>query len=166
MQDRVDKSSLFNAEVRAEIDAWIAKYPPQHKQSAVMAALRVVQDDNGGYLTRDLMDQVASYLDMAPIAVYEVATFYSMYELKPVGRHKLCVCTNLSCMINGADKVLDHLQQRLQIGLNEVTEDGRFSLKEVECLGACGGAPVVQLGNKYYERLTSEGLDKIIDELD
>ncbi len=161
-----DKESLFSQEVRGEIDKWIAKYPAEWKQSAVMAALRIVQDDNGGYLTEELMDKVAAYLDMPPIAVYEVATFYSMYELKPVGRHKICVCTNVSCMINGSDRIVEHMERRLGIKLGETTEDGRFTLKEVECLGACGGAPMFQIGNKYYENLTPELVDSILDGLE
>ncbi|MCG8428282.1 MAG: NADH-quinone oxidoreductase subunit NuoE [Chromatiales bacterium] len=161
-----DRESLFSAEVRAEIDKWVAKYPGEWSQSAVMAALRVVQDDNGGYLTEPLMDKVAAYLNMPPIAVYEVATFYSMYELKPVGQHKVCVCTNVSCMINGSDKIVEHMEKRLGIKLGGTTEDGKFTLKEVECLGACGGAPMFQIGNKYYENLTPELVDSILDGLE
>ena len=131
-----------------------------------MAALRIVQDDNGGYLTQELMDKVAAYLDMPPIAVYEVATFYSMYELKPVGKHKVCVCTNVSCMIKGSDKVVEHMESKLGIKLGETTEDGKFTLKEVECLGACGGAPMFQIGNKYFENLTPELVDSILDGLE
>jgi NADH-quinone oxidoreductase subunit E len=112
------------------------------------------------------MDDVAAYLDMPPIAVYEVATFYSMYEHKPVGRHKICLCTNVSCMINNCDSIYEHLKNRLGIGFGEVTEDGRFSIKEVECLGACGGAPMMQIGDKYYENLTPEIVDSILEELD
>jgi len=160
------KASLFTPEIRAEIDRWIAKYPEEWRQSAVMAALQIVQDDNGGYLTQELMDQVAAYLDMPPIAVYEVATFYSMYELKPVGRHKVCVCTNVSCMINGSDKIVEHMEKKLGIKLGETTGDGKFSLKEVECLGACGGAPMFQIGTNYYENLTKELVDSILEGLE
>ncbi len=157
---------LISKESRADIDRWIAKYPADQKQSAVMAALRIVQDQNGGHLTTELMDAVAEYLEMDPIAVYEVATFYSMYEMKPVGRHKICVCTNISCMLCGSDGIVEHLQKRLGIGFGEVTPDGRFSLKEVECLGACVGAPMFQIGEHYYEHLTPEKVDQILDELD
>jgi NADH-quinone oxidoreductase subunit E len=159
-------SELISAESRAEIDKWIAKYPPEQKQSAVMAALRIVQDANGGYLTTELMDAVAEYLEMPSISVYEVATFYSMYELEPVGRHKICVCTNISCMLCGSDDVVAHLRKRLNIGLGETTEDGRITLKEVECLGACVGAPMLQIGEHYYENLTPESIDQILDGLD
>ena len=164
--DPVDKEALFTPEIRAEIDQWIAKYPPEWRQSAVMAGLRILQDHNGGWLTRQLMDDLAAYLDMPEVAVYEVATFYSMYELEPVGRHKLCVCTNVSCMLNGSDRVVEHLEKRLGVKLGETTADGRFTLKEVECLGACGGAPVMQLGRQYYENLTPEILDSILDGLE
>jgi len=160
------KASLFTPEIRAEIDRWIAKYPEEWRQSAVMAALQIVQENNGGYLTQELMDQVATYLDMPPIAVYEVATFYSMYELKPVGRHKVCVCTNVSCMINGSDKIVEHMEKKLGIKLGETTGDGKFTLKEVECLGACGGAPMFQIGTKYYENLTTELVDSILEGLE
>jgi len=160
------KDSLFTPEICAEIDRWIAKYPGEWRQSAVMAALRLVQESNGGWLDRKLMDDVACYLGMPPIAVYEVASFYSMYELKPVGRHKICVCTNISCMLNDADRIVSHLCMRLGARLGETTVDGRFTLKEVECLGACGGAPMMQIGKQYYENLTPEILDSILDTLD
>ena len=163
---QVNKEELFEPEVRAEIDRWIAKYPAEWKQSACMAALTIVQDANGGWLTTDLMDKVAAYLDMAPIAVYEVATFYSMYELKPVGRHKICVCTNVSCMVCGSEAIVAHLESSLGIGLGETTDDGRFTLREVECLGACGGAPMMQIGHKYYENLTTDLIDSILAELE
>lgn len=162
----VDKSGLFSEQVRQQIDKWIAKYPPEWKQSAVMGALRVVQEDNGGWLTTELMDKVAAYLDMAPIAVYEVASFYSMYEHKPVGKHKICMCTNISCMLNGSDNLVQHLEDRLSIKLGETTKDGQYTLKEVECLGACVGAPMMQIGDKYYENLTPELLDSILDSLE
>ena len=165
-QEAIGKTELFTPEVRAEIEQWIAKYPEEWKQSAVMAALRIVQEDNGGWLSTELMNQVADYLDMPQIAVYEVATFYSMYELKPVGRHKICICTNVSCMINNAARIVEHLHERLGIGLGETTEDGRFTLKEVECLGACGGAPMLQIGKQYYENLTPEIIDSILDGLE
>lgn len=157
---------LLSTETRAAIDRWLAKYPPDQKQSAVMGALSVVQEQNGGWLTTELMDAVAAYLEMPPIAVYEVATFYSMYELKPVGRHKICVCTNMSCMLCGSEKIVNHLQEKLGIGFKETTADGRFTLKEVECLAACGGAPVVQIGQQYYENLTPEKIDEILAKLE
>ncbi len=150
----------------AEIEKYLAKYPEDQRQSAVMGALHAVQDDNGGYLTTELMDAIADYIGMPRIAVYEVATFYSMYELKPVGKHKICICTNISCQICGADEIVSHLNNKLGIKFGEATEDGRFSLKEVECLGACGGAPMFQIGRNYYENLTTEKVDQILDSLD
>ena len=162
----VVKTALFTPEIRKEIDGEIAKYPDEWKQSACMASLRIVQDANAGWLTQQLMDDVAAYLDMPNIAVYEVATFYSMYELKPVGRHKVCVCTNVSCMINGSDRIVEHLEKKLEVKLGGTTGDGRYSLKEVECLGACGGAPMMQIGRQYYENLTPEIVDSILDGLE
>jgi len=160
------KLDLITAESKADIDNWIAKYPADKKQSAVMAALRIVQDQNGGYLTDPLIDAIAEYLDMPAIAVYEVATFYSMYERKPVGKVKICVCTNISCMLCGSDGVVEHLENKLGIKMGETTGDGMFTLKEVECLGACVNAPVMQIGNQYYEKLTKEKIDKLIESLD
>ena len=160
------KLALISAASKAEIDDWIGRYPRDQKQSAVMSALRIVQDQNGGWLTRDLIDAVAEYLEMPAIAVYEVASFYSMYEHQPVGRHKICVCTNISCLLRGSDDVMGHLREKLGIGPGEVTADGRFSIKIVECLGACGGAPMMQIGREYYENLTPEKIDSILDALE
>jgi NADH-quinone oxidoreductase subunit E len=159
------KLHLINENSRQEIDRWISKYPADKKQSAVMSALRIVQDQNRGFLTEDLMDAVAEYLEMRPIAVYEVATFYSMYELEPVGKHKICICTNISCMLCGSDTVVEHISKKLGIKFGETTLDGRFTLKEVECLGACVNAPVIQIGDKYYENLTPEKIDQVLDSL-
>jgi NADH-quinone oxidoreductase subunit E len=159
---KTKSSELLSSAVRAEIDQWVAKYPPDQKQSAVMAALRIVQDANGGSLNIELMDAVAAYLDMPPMAVYEVATFYSMYELKPVGKHKVCVCTNISCMLRGSEEIVDHLEKKLGVKLGETTADGKVTLKEVECLGACTGAPMLQIGNTYHEHLTPEKVDEIL----
>ena len=160
------KIQLISDQSRAEIDRWIKKYPEEQKRSAVMSALRIVQDQNNGYLTNDLMDAVAEYLDMPSIAVYEVATFYSMYELEPVGRHKICICTNISCMLCGSDNIVGHLTKQLGIKLGQTTPDGRFTLKEVECLGACVDAPMFQIGDTYYGNLTADKIDKILEGLD
>ena len=157
------KSDLLSAHARAEIDHWLTRYPADRKQSAVLAALREVQHENGGYLTAELMDAVADYLDMPPIAVYEVATFYSMFELKPVGRHSIAVCTNISCMLRGGDTVLAYIEKKLGIKLGESTPDGKFYLKrEEECLAACCGAPMMQVDHVYYENLTPEKVDQIL----
>ena len=131
-----------------------------------MAALHIAQDANGGSLTTEVMDAIADYLEMPRIAVYEVATFYSMYELKSVGKYKIAVCTNISCMLCGSDEIVDHLNNKLGIKFGETTPDKKFSLKEVECLGACGGAPMFQIGKQYYENLTAEKVDQILDGLE
>ena len=160
------KLHLITDDSRVEIDSCIAKYPADKKQSATMPALRILQDQNGGWLTTDLMDAVAEYLEISSMAVYEVATFYSMYEHKPVGRHKICVCTNISCKLRDSDSVVKHLNEKLGISFGEVTEDSKFSLKEVECLGACVGAPMMQIGRDYYENLTPEKIDSILEGLE
>ena len=148
-----------------KIDREIAKYPPDQKQSAVMSALIIAQDEKG-WLPTEVMDFVAQYLGMPPVAVYEVATFYSMYNLKQVGRHKLTVCTCLPCGLQGALDAADHLQEKLGIGFNETTADGSFTLKEGECMGACAMAPVVLVNNKkMHDYMTPEKLDQLIETL-
>jgi NADH-quinone oxidoreductase subunit E len=152
--------------VREEIDRWVAKFPPDRKRSAVISALHAVQHENDGYLTADLMDAVAAYLGLAPIQVYEVATFYSMFETKPVGRHHVSVCTNISCMLRGSQQVVEHVEKKLGIKTGESTPDGRIYLKrEEECLAACTGAPMMMVDHVYHESLTPERIDKILDEL-
>ena len=149
--------------VCAEIDRWVQKYPPGKQQSALLSALRLVQEANSGWLTTALMDAVADYLSIPKIAVYECATFYSMYNRKPVGRHTLCVCTNISCLLRGSEQIVEHLEKRLAIKVGETTADGEFTLKEAECLAACGGAPVLQVDDKqYYENLTPEKVDELL----
>jgi NADH-quinone oxidoreductase subunit E len=156
---------LLNPESLAKIDKAIAKYPPDQKQSAVMAALTIAQDEKG-WLSTETMDFVAAYLGMPSIAVYEVASFYTMYDLKPVGRNKLSICTNLPCALQGANKAAEHLKQKLGIGFGETTADGAFTLKESECMGACGDAPVVIRNNKKMLcAMTADKLDKLIEEL-
>ena len=159
-------NTLLSAHARAEIDRWLQRYPADQKRSGVMQALTIVQEENGGWLTEALMDAVADYLNLSKIAVYEVATFYTLYNLKPVGRHTISVCTNISCMLNGSQKIVDHLKKRLEIKTNETTADGKFTLREVECLAACAAAPMFQIGKKYYENLTPEKVDAIIAELE
>jgi len=152
--------------IRDEIDDWLTRYPDDQKQSAILGALRAVQHELG-YLPVEKMDAVAEYLDMSAIAVYEVASFYSMFELEPVGKHTIAVCTNLSCMLCGADEIVDHLETKLDISLGETTSDGKFYLKqEEECLAGCCGAPMMQVDHVYYEKLSIEKVDKILSELD
>lgn len=160
-------SQILSHHAREEIDRWVAKYPEDRKQSAVLAALREAQHDNGGYLTTELMDAVADYLGLPPIAVYEVASFYSMFELKPVGRHSISVCTNISCMLCGGETILSYIEKKLGVRLGESTPDGRFYLKrEEECLAACSSAPMMQIDHVYYEHLTREKVDQILDSLE
>ena len=155
----------LSSSVREKIDRWITRYPSEHKRSGVFEALRLVQEENSGSLTVSLMDAVADYLAMPKIAVYEVATFYTMYHLDPVGKHIINLCTNVSCMLNGSEKILEHLKQKLGIDLNQTTPDGQFTLKEVECLGACIAPPACQIGKRYYENLTPEKVDELLQEL-
>ena len=159
------KEDLFNADVRQQIDTWVLKFPANHAQSAVIPALHILQDNNNGWLSKDLMDKLATYLGMPSISVYEVATFYTMYELEPVGKNKISVCTNISCMLRGSEEIVEHLKQRLGISFGETTDDGLVTLKEVECLGACCGAPMLQLNRDYHEHLTLEKIDKLVDGL-
>jgi NADH-quinone oxidoreductase subunit E len=161
------KHELLSEHTREVIDVWVRKYPPERKQSAVLAALREAQHQNGGYLTVELMDAVAEYLDMPPIAVYEVASFYSMFETRPVGHHSISVCTNVSCWLCGAEDIVAHIERKLGIRTGQSTPDGRFYLKrEEECLAACCGGPMMMVDHKYYENLTPEKVDEILDALD
>ncbi len=156
----------LSAHLRAEIDHWLEKYPPDQKQSAVLAALREAQHENGGYLTTALMDAVADYLDMPKIAVYEVASFYSMLETRPCGRHSVSVCTNISCMLRGADEIVAHIEKRLGIKTGESTADGRIYLKnEEECLAACCAAPMMMVDHVYHENLNKDKVNAILDGL-
>ena len=149
----------------ARIDQAIAKYPADQKQSAVMAALTIAQDEKG-WLSTETMDFVARYLDMPPIAVFEVASFYSMYDLKPVGKCKLAICTNLPCALQGATAAAEHLKRKLGVEFGSTTADGAFTLKEAECMGACGDAPVLLVNNKRMAcAMTPDKLDRLIEEL-
>ena len=154
------------AHVREEIDRWVEKFPPERKRSAVISALHAVQHENNGFLTTDLMDAVAAYLGLAPIHVYEVASFYSMFETKPVGRHHVSVCTNISCMLRGAQQIVERVENKLGIKTGESTPDGRIYLKrEEECLAACTGAPMMMVDHVFHENLTPPIIDKILDDL-
>jgi len=150
-----------------EIAEWESRYPPEQKKSALLAALRAAQHQNNGYLTTALMDAVAQRLELSKIEVYEVGSFYSMFELSPVAKHNVAVCTNVSCMLMGSDSIVSHLEKKLNIKLGESTADGRVYLKvEEECLAACTGGPMMQVDHKYYTELTPEKVDKIIDALE
>jgi NADH-quinone oxidoreductase subunit E len=151
---------------RAEIDLWVAKFPPGRQRSAVISALRAAQEQNHGYLTAELMDAVAAQLRLPPIQVYEVASFYSMFETHPCGRHHVSVCTNISCMLRGGEELAAHVERKLGIKLGESTPDGRIYLKrEEECLAACTGAPMMMVDHHYHEHLTPEKVDRILAEL-
>ena len=156
---------MLSAESLKKIDREIAKYPADQKQSAVMGALIIAQDEKG-WLSNDTMDAVAKYLDMPAVAVYEVATFYSMYNLQPTGKYKITICTCLPCGLQGALGAADHLREKLGIDFNETTGDGKFTLKEGECMGACAMAPVLLVNNKkMHDYMTNEKLDQLIKEL-
>jgi NADH-quinone oxidoreductase subunit E len=159
-----DSIGALSQHVREEIDHWVAKFPPDRKRSAVIAALHAVQHEKG-YLPQESMDAVAEYLGLPPIQVYEVATFYSMFETRPTGRHHISVCTNISCMLCGGEDILGHIQKRLGIKVGESTPDGRFYLKqEEECLAACNGAPMMMVNHVYFENLTPDKVDRILDD--
>lgn len=156
----------ISAENKKEIDHWLTKYPSDQRRSAVVAALLLVQKQNDGYLSDEAMNAAADYLRIPRVEAYEVATFYDMYNLKPVGKHKIAVCTNISCMLRGSDDILAYLKERLDIQPGETTADKKITLHEVECLAACGGAPMCQVNDQaYHENLTREKMAKIIDEL-
>ncbi|NNF51568.1 MAG: NAD(P)H-dependent oxidoreductase subunit E [Gammaproteobacteria bacterium] len=158
---------VLSEHAREEIDKWVARFPEGKQRSAVISALRVAQHDNNGYLTEELMDAVAAYLGLQPIQVYEVASFYSMFETKPVGRRSISVCTNLSCSLCGSDQIVAHIEKKLGIKTGETTSDGKFYLKrEEECLAACTGAPMMMVDHVYYENLTPEKVDEILDGLE
>jgi NADH-quinone oxidoreductase subunit E len=157
---------VLSEHVKAEIEAWASKYPAERRQSAVLAALAAVQHEQG-WLTTPMMDTVAAYLGMPKIAVYEVASFYSMFETKPVGRHMVSVCNNISCMLRGGDDIIHHIERRCGVTLGGTSADGRFTLKrEEECLAACAGAPMMAVDGHYHEHLTLEQVDAILDKLE
>lgn len=164
--DEPRKSDRLSAKLRHEIDEWLGCFPEDQKRSAILGALRVVQHEEG-YLSTEMMDAVAEYLGLPEIAVYEVGTFYSMFELAPVGRHTISVCNNISCMLCGGDEIVEHIEKKLGIKRGESTPDGRIFLKEEEeCLAACCGAPMMQVNHVYYEHLTPEKVDQILDSLE
>ncbi|HTQ01185.1 MAG TPA: NADH-quinone oxidoreductase subunit NuoE [Casimicrobiaceae bacterium] len=155
----------LSPDIQRKIDRELSKYPPEQRQSAVMSALAFAQDEHG-WLSTDLMDAVAHYLGMPPVAVYEVATFYTMYNLKPTGRYKVTICTNLPCALSGANVAARHLKEKLGIGFGETTADGHFTLKEGECMGACGDAPVLLVNDRRMCSFMSNAkLDELVGEL-
>ena len=157
--------NMLSKQATEKIDFELTKYPADQRQAAVMAALRIVQTERS-WLSKESISEIAAYLVMPEIAVMEVATFYNMYDLTPVGQYKINICTNISCMLRDADAIVTHLQTKLGVGFNEVTADGKFCLKESECMGACGGAPLMTVNNHtMHEFLTPKGVDKILEDL-
>jgi NADH-quinone oxidoreductase subunit E len=156
---------IISDSAKKQIDSWIEKYPQGKQSSAVMEALKLVQAENDNHLTSEAIQAVADYLDMPAIAAAEVATFYENYNHKPVGKHIIRFCHNISCMLNGADDLITHLETKLGVKTGEITKDGLISVKKVECLGACVGAPMFQIDDQYYEHLTAEKIDDIVDGL-
>lgn len=157
----------LSAHVLEEIDELMSHFPVEQKKSALLGALNVVQHENNGFLTEELMALVADYLELTKIEVYEVASFYSMYELKPVARNNVAICSNISCMLMGSQSIIDHVENKLGIKIGESTSDGRIYLKkEEECLAACAGGPMMQVNHVYYENLTPEKVDEILDGLE
>jgi NADH-quinone oxidoreductase subunit E len=162
----IDPQVVLTDATRQHIDHWAAKFPPERKRSALIQALHAAQQQNGGHLTDELIAAVAKYLEQPPVWAYEVATFYSMFELEPVGRHNVAICTNISCWLNGADGIVRHCENKLGVKLGQSTADGRVYLKvEEECLAACCGAPMMVVDGHYHEHLTPEKVDQILDEL-
>ena len=157
---------LLTEKVRCAIDEWTIKFPLDKRQSALLPALMIVQKNNQGWLSKELIEAVAEYLNISAVTAFEVATFYSMYELAPVGRHKISICTNISCMLNGCEAIVKHLKDRLDICLGKTTADGKITLKAVECLGACANAPVIHIGDRYYENLTLQSVDELLASLE
>ena len=163
----MSQENMLSEPVRKEIDRWVARFPEGKHRSAVISALHAVQHENGGSLTAEHMNAVADYLNLPSIQVYEVATFYSMFQTKPVGRHNVSICTNISCMLRGADDIVAHVESKLGVKLGESTADERIYLKqEEECLAACCGAPMMMVDHKYHEDLTIEKVDEILDALE
>ena len=162
----IARSSLLSEHTRQEIDHWVQKFPPGRQRSAVLSALRFAQEQNEGFLTPELLEAVAEYLSLPLVQVMEVATFYSMFEVRPCGRHHVSICTNISCMLRGAEELVAHAERKLGIRLGESTADRRIFLKqEEECLAACTGAPMMMVDHVFHEHLTPEKIDRILDEL-
>jgi len=157
----------LSTHVREEIESWKARFPKDRQRSAVISALHAVQHENRGFVTAEQMNAIADYLELPSIQVYEVATFYSMFQTKEVGRNEVAICTNVACMLRGADELVEHVESKLGLKLGESSEDGKVFLKrEEECIAACCGAPAMMVNHKYYENLTVEMVDEILDGLD
>ena len=162
-----DPMVVLSDKTRAHMDHWLSKFPPDRKRSAVLQGLHAAQEQNNGFLTDELIAGVAKYLDLPPVWAYEVASFYSMYELEPVGRHNVAICNNISCWLNGADELIAHAEKKLGCKVGQSTADGRIYLKrEEECLAGCAGAPMMVINGHYHERLTKQKVDELLDGLE
>jgi NADH-quinone oxidoreductase subunit E len=158
---------MLDETTRSTIDHWLTKFPPDKKRSALIQSLIAAQNQNDGWLTRELIEAVADYLDLPAVWAHEVASFYSMFDRQPTGRHKVNICTNISCWLNGAEDILDHAEKKLGINVGETTEDGRVTLiREEECLAACCGAPMMVVDGHYFENLDEQRIDEILDSLE
>ena len=161
------ETTQLTESIKGKIDTWVAKFPIGKQRSAIIGSLHAVQEHNQGYLTPELMDAVADYLDLPRIYIYEVATFYSMFQTEPVGRNEIAICTNVSCMLSGSDVIVQHIEDRLNIKLGESTKDGNIFLKkEEECLAACTGAPMMMVNHHYIENLDIEKVNEILEKLE
>ena len=167
MSNEITETTLLTESIKGKIDTWVAKFPIGKQRSAIIGSLHAVQEHNQGYLTPELMDAVADYLDLPRIYIYEVATFYSMFQTEPVGRNEIAICTNISCMLSGSDVIVQHIEDRLNIKLGESTKDGNIFLKrEEECLAACTGAPMMMVNHQYIENLDIEKVNEILEKLE
>lgn len=167
MSNEITETTLLTESIKGKIDTWVAKFPIGKQRSAIIGSLHAVQEHNQGYLTPELMDAVADYLDLPRIYIYEVATFYSMFQTEPVGRNEIAICTNISCMLSGSDVIVQHIEDRLSIKLGESTKDGNIFLKrEEECLAACTGAPMMMVNHQYIENLDIEKVNEILEKLE
>ena len=161
------KKALLNEDTQATIDHWVGKFPPEHKRSALIQALLAAQHQNGGWVSKDMIEAVADYLEVPPVWAFEVASFYSMIDQKPVGKHKVNICTNISCWLNGAEDIVKYVENKLGVSLGQTTEDNRITLVvEEECLAACCGAPMMVVDGHYHENLDTAKIDQILDGLD
>jgi NADH-quinone oxidoreductase subunit E len=167
VETNTDNKTVLSEQTLQSIDHWVAKFPSDRKRSALIQSLMAAQNQNGGWLSQELIEAVAGYLELPPVWAHEVASFYSMFDLQPTGRHKVNICTNISCWLNGAEQIVDHVEKKLGISMGETTPDGQITLiKEEECLAACCGAPMMVLDGHYHENLDFEKLDAILDGLD
>jgi NADH-quinone oxidoreductase subunit E len=165
--DKTLANELLTAETKAHIEQWLAKYPHDQRRSAIIGSLHAAQEQNGGWLSQEIMQAVAQYLEIPAIWVYEAASFYSMFFTEPCGQHKVSICTNISCMLNGAQAMVEHAEKKLGIKLGETTKDGRITLvREEECVAACVGAPVMLIDGHYHENLSTEKIDSLLAKLE